>query len=121
MGGLLAASMAASHLEAQLLISAHVGLITDCTAQKITLQQHLRLRDRRWRSYLSNLEDLIDLLVKSGRTRGFGGPAVGAAQDGALAAELLLHMYHSTRSSDLLIMLSELQVRPLSCLLSECV
>jgi hypothetical protein len=59
--------------------------------------------------YLSNLEDLIDLLAKSGRTRGFGVPAVGAAQDGALAAELLLHMYHSTRASDLLIMLSELQ------------
>lgn len=34
----------------------------------------------------------------------------GAAQDGALAAELLLHLYRSTRSSDLLIMLSELQV-----------
>ena len=31
-------------------------------------------------------------------------------QDGALAAELLLHMYRSTSSKDLLIMLSELQV-----------
>ena len=30
--------------------------------------------------YLSNLEDLIDLLSKSGCTRGFRSPAVGAAQ-----------------------------------------
>ena len=32
-----------------------------------------------------------------------------------LAAELLLHMYHSTRASDLLIMLSELQARGPLC------
>src|SRR4051794_19653852 len=31
-------------------------------------------------SYLSNLEDLQDLLSKSGRTSGFGCPAVGTAQ-----------------------------------------
>ena len=40
--------------------------------------------------------------------------SASAAQDGALAAELLLHLNRSTRSSDLLIMLSELQVRPRS-------
>jgi glutamine phosphoribosylpyrophosphate amidotransferase len=62
--------------------------------------------------YLSNLDDLLDTLTKSGRAKcTLGNPAVsgGAAQDGGLAAELLLHLYRSTRSSDLLIMLSELQ------------
>jgi len=59
--------------------------------------------------YLSNSEDVLDLLSKSGRRSGFGCPVVGSAQDGELAAELLLHMYRGTSSKDLLIMLSELQ------------
>lgn len=58
--------------------------------------------------YLSNLEDMLELLSQKGR-KGLGSPAVSPTQDGALAAELLLHMYKSTRASDLLIMLSELQ------------
>lgn len=39
---------------------------------------------------------------------------VVVVQDGELAAELLLHMYRGTSSKDLLIMLSELQVRAAS-------
>lgn len=55
--------------------------------------------------YLSNSEEVIQSLKTDGRDQS----DVGLAQDGELAAELVLHMFRNTSTKDLLIMLSELQ------------